>query len=355
MKRYFSLMFGIVLKGIAYAFVVLATAVPLSGAQAQLPSSAVPRPVEAYKRAWPSQVPVLKPDPVLGETKVWETWVYDKGFAGRFEGFDPQNANPELSPGVHAIVFRTYKRKIFDQVPDMFVCEYSIYFDSRVRIPLSERDDRHTYPPGISHSFRQLRPARVEDAKALAEAKPIGKAAKSKPLIFADGKLDGRYANFALDYFPDLVPGMSMAALRGGDFTCKVIGPKRPESHHWIWLFGELPFNKEGGPFVHAYSDKFMQWTMNGTFDPGPLEQTLANGHVRVPEAFYEAVLPKVTLIKAVNECITYRNGYEVGRVRDIGGSRARHMKACEDVEREGTIYEYSLDGLVKGWHGVSF
>lgn len=359
MEMHSSPLFGFILRKPLRALLVLTTATLLSaGAQAQPATSAVPRSTPRYVTAWPKQVPVLAPDPVLGYAKLWEYWVYDKSFAERFKGFDPTKADPELNPGVHAMVFRAYKEKGLNPVPEMFACEYEIYFDSRVQIPLSERDASYTYPPGVSHSFRRLQPLREEDARFLSEARAAGKAPKSWALIFADGKLDGRYAKLAMAYFPDLVPGLSMVTLGKGQFDCKVMGPKHPDSRHWIWLFGELSYNKEGSPWVHRYSERFtkwMGWRDGGTFDPGPLAHTLANGHVRVPEAFYEAVLPKVTLIKAVNQCLMYRNGYEVGRVKDIDGSKARHMKACEEVEREGTIYEYSLNGLVKGWHQVGF
>src|SRR5215204_3720347 len=98
-----------------------------------------------YKRAWPIKASVLTPDPVVGDQEYWEHWVYSSAFANRFQGLNPANQPSDLGDGVYAFVFRTYKRQIL-QWPALFQCDYDIYFDSKIAIPLSERD-RPDYKP----------------------------------------------------------------------------------------------------------------------------------------------------------------------------------------------------------------
>jgi hypothetical protein len=337
-----------------FARLSVASAAWLSGA---LHAQSLPEGVSSldYRRAWPTRAAVLEPDPVLGKERFWEGWVYSKAFAERFHGFDPAHAEPDMNPDVHAIVFRTYKEKVFDYRPEMFRCEYEIYFDARVHIPLGDLDAPNIpYPPGVSFGFERLRAVREEDAKSLAKAHAESKASRSEPLILADGKLDGRHARFGLTYFPVVVPGISAVKLGRGGSQCEVLAPKRPGSRYWIWLFGELSFDRRSGQ-PHRYGAEFSKWLMDGTFDPGPLGQALGKGFVRMPEAFYARLLPKVTLIKALNQCISYRAGYEQGFIKDVDGSRAKAFAACAEVEGKGEIHEIGLRGVVKGWHKVGF
>jgi hypothetical protein len=261
-----------------------------------------------------------------------------------------------MAPGVYAIVFRTFKEKIFDLRPEMFRCEYEIYFDSRVRIPLAEHEAPNVpYPRGVSFGFKRLNPVREEDAKHLARARAETRMRKSAPLIFADGPLDGRLARFGLTYFPDLVPGISVATLGRGRSECEVLAPKRPGSRYWISIVGELFRNPSGSQNLYFYSNEFNKWLSTGTFDPGPVEHALGKGLVLFPESLYEILLPKVTLIKAVSQCISYRSGYEQGHLKDVDGSKAKVFAACTEIETKGEIYEIGLDGVVKGWRKIRF
>lgn len=307
--------------------------------------------------AWPSDVAVLKPDPVMGEAKFWEHWVYDKSFAERFRNLDAAKASSEMAPGVRAIIFRTYKEHIFDRNPDMFRCEYEVYFDSRVRIPLGDRDAPNApRPSGVSLAYQRLEPLREEDRNAIARAARARKEPKSPPLILADGNIENRFATFSLGpYFPELLPGLSMATLGRGDFRCTVLAPKRSGARYWLSLFGELSRNAKGSPQPHRYTDEFRKWLYYGTFDPGSVEGALDKGYVLLPESFYETVLPKVTLIKSMNQCIAERSAYARGSSKDISGAKDRILAACEAVEQKGEIYHIGLDGLLRGWHGIGF
>lgn len=328
---------------LATAFVASAPAQPVN-----------PHPAD-YRRAWPSNVPVLRPDPVTGEAAKWEHWVYGRAFAERFEGFDPKGANPEMTPGVQAIAFRAYRAKIYEGIPELFRCEYDVYFDSRVQPPLGKLDaSPWAYPPDVAPSYQQLRAKRARDAAALSQAAAHRKRVQSLPLMLPDGRLDGRAASFGAIYFPEVVPGVSMLTL-GSAYSCEAIAPKRRETAFWFWLFGELTFNPRGGPGPHNRSAEFMNWIHEGRFDAPPAAEALKQGYARVPEALYEAVLPKVTLAKAINQCIALRAGYAHGTRKDVRGSKARTLAACDSIERKGEIFEITPEGAVRGWHKLGF
>jgi hypothetical protein len=308
-----------------------------------------------YRTAWPIQVPVLQPDPVLGDERVWESWIYGSTFAQRFQGFDPAKADLQMQPGVHAIVFRTYKRRVLDDAPETFACEYEIYFKSQVTVPLGDvAAVAPVYPEGVTAAYRRLRPFKQEDEAHLLAARHDKRRSRSMPLIVADGKLDGRYARFAMTTYPNVVPGISVARL-AGILACDAAAPKRPGSTYWIWIFGELSFNPHTGSNPYWYSDAFRRWLSEGTFNAGPLDKALAQGYVRLPEVLFESVLPKVTLIKAVNQCIGLRSGYSRGTVKDVDGSKREDMAACAAVEERGEIYQITTRGPIRGWRGLGF
>jgi hypothetical protein len=54
------------------------------------------RVIPEYVRAWPKQVTVDKPDPILGDKLVWEYWIYSERFAKRFQGFALEDTDKEL-------------------------------------------------------------------------------------------------------------------------------------------------------------------------------------------------------------------------------------------------------------------
>ncbi|WP_373001269.1 hypothetical protein [Sulfurimonas sp.] len=123
------------------------------------------RDIPAYVTAWPKQVPVEKPDPILGDELVWEHWIYSARFAKRFEGFALEQADSELKDSpIQAIVLRIYKKNIWlgvnDNYPEQYVTDVDLYFDDSIKIPLSNKKWKHTksdnYPNGIEASFMEL-------------------------------------------------------------------------------------------------------------------------------------------------------------------------------------------------------
>lgn len=304
--------------------------------------------IAGAQEPWPTQVPVLAPDPVLGNGKVWEYWVYNEDFAQRFANFDREEASKELSPGVLAIVFRTFKRPTYADL-NLYHCSYEVYFDPLIKIPLSTTGrSGNPYPPGVAAGFHSLRPYRGEDAARLRDAKKVPYQVQSAPVILADGKIDGKYAWFGTNYFPDVLDGISVLALFT-DFRCRAIAPKWPESHHWVSILGETAFDQGSRADAHSWglSDRFKKWLHTGNFDPGPPAHAIRKGLVRVPNQLYANVLPKVALIKSMNECITSRTGIE--RRRESRENDAAVLAACEGIEKRGEVRTFDFNHIFIG------
>lgn len=89
-----------------------------------------------YVTAWPKQVQVEKPDPVLGDKPFWEHWVYSESFARRFKGFPADKADPELKGGgLEAMALRIFKKNFWQELnpnyPEQYACEIDVYFVQR--------------------------------------------------------------------------------------------------------------------------------------------------------------------------------------------------------------------------------
>jgi len=59
-----------------------------------------------YVTAWPRQVAVDKPDPVLGNKPFGEHWAYGETFARRFRDFPLEKVDPELKGGHKENIWR---------------------------------------------------------------------------------------------------------------------------------------------------------------------------------------------------------------------------------------------------------
>ncbi len=304
-----------------------------------------------YVTAWPKQVPVEKPDPVLGDKPFWETWAYSSEFAQRFRGFPIEAAEPELSPGIHALVFRIFKEVIFTGYPEQYRCEYEIYFDSSIEIPLSEspRTPDPNYAKNIPPGYKRLDAIEEMDRKGLLSAKPAPFYVQRWAALLADGPLDGRFTTFGVIYVPHLTPRLAMARLSAG-FDCRASAPKRDNSRFWLSLFGKNPYSagKPGASVHGSYVPSF-----KGTFDPGAHPEK--DGYFRVPEAFYQTVLPKVTLVKTLNSCISKGYIYTLPN-KGSPGYWAEIFSVCKNAEQLGLIYGFEPDGsVVRGLNEFGF
>jgi len=303
-----------------------------------------------YVTNWPKQVPVEKPDPVMGDRPFWEHWVYSETFSKRFKGFPIEKADKELSGGIQAMVFRIYKENIWAklnwQYPPQYVCEWDIYFDSSIVLATSEkeRDGIRKYPDGVNSSYVRLNPVTEEDRIALQSSKPSPFFSKHPPMLFADGPQDGRFTTFgSREYRSNVARGLSMMVMSASGVNCHGIAPKRYDSHYWLSLFGQRPYTAgvRGKAREGSYDP-----SITGNFNPGA--RAKEQGYFRVPQAFYSEVLPKVTLVKVLNNCITKKHVFGLPGDKTSVEQREKIILMCQEIEEQGVIYD-----LYKQRHGL--
>lgn len=304
------------------------------------------RDIPAYVTAWPKQVSVEKPDPVLGDKLVWEHWIYSEKFAKRFDGFIIEQADPELQDSpIQAIVLRIYKYNFWKIVnknyPLQYTCNIDIYFDDSIKIPIINRAKRFAdwmnYPKGIYASYKQIEPKSDDDKNMISLATPIDSIIKN-PAIFSDRPLDGRFARLGVrDYIPTLVNGISVISIQAG-VENSIIGPKSSTGIFWLSLFSKLPYS---GELSHASKGSYKDMN-NITFDSGNHPEE--HGFIRLPEAFYNVALQKMTLIKDLNYCIVMKHAHENPVATSEKSTQAYNelSKWCEDAAKNGIIFNPS-------------
>lgn len=308
-----------------------------------------------YVTNWPKQVPVEKPDPVLGDKPFWEFWVYSESFAKRFKGFPVEKANPELKNGLRAMVFRIYKTNLWQGLnpdyPEQYACEWDVYFDNSLVVPLTGRPKGFTptpYPKHVSASYARLDPHEVSDRQALKASQPVASNPKQAPLVFAT-PLDGRYKSYRVrEYRPEFVSGLAVLIFEAG-MNCEATAPLQEGGSHWLSLQGERPYSrhKDGkDPTLWGAVHGSYQSGIKSTFDPSL--HTKSKGYFRVPEAFNKAALPKVTLVKVLNWCINQRYARDTRPIH-IKGMSDEAWQAfdarCRAVEEHGVIDSTTYPG----------
>lgn len=298
-------------------------------------------PVPEYVTAWPKQVLVEKPDPILGDKLVWEYWIYGEEFTKRFEGFVLEKADKELqnSP-IKAIVLRLFKKNLWEGInpnyPEQYTVDIDLYFDDAIKIPLSEKFDTDSplrkYPKGIEASFKKLVAMKQDDKKSLKEIVETPYRLKQGIYIFVT-PLDGRFeAMGSMHYYPTIVSGLSCITFRKGQTSGAVV-PLQTNGALWLSLLGdrsfdvhEYPTSVKGGAGLYKKTDK--------TFESG--EHPEEKGYVKLPRSFYEVALPKMALIKVLNVCISdkqYLNKASKEAQEDL-------LKHCKEIEETGVIYD---------------
>lgn len=305
------------------------------------------RDIPAYVTAWPKQVQVEKPDPVLGDKLVWEHWIYSEKFAKRFDGFSIEQADPELQDSpIQAIVLRIYKKNhwigVNDNFPEQYATDIDLYFDDIIQIPLSQKtwiySKSDDYPKNIQASFMELKPVNKNDIEMLQIVKPIDIFLK-KPIVAFAVPLDGRFRAFGNAYYPHLLEGMSFLTLKS-----RILGgvavPLQTGGSLWLSLFGERSYKNiiidTSHALIGSYNDK------NETFQPDPYPET--QGFVRLPKTFTEIALPKMALIKDLNRCIAAQYSHENPVATSEKATQAYNefSKWCEDTKRNGIIFNPS-------------
>ncbi|MHB8983633.1 hypothetical protein [Thiobacillus sp.] len=311
----------------------------------------------AYVTAWPREVPVEKPDPVLGDKPFWEFWVYGEAFARRFKGFPVEKADSGLSKGkLQAMTLRIYKKNFWQEInpdyPEQYACEIDVYLDSTISLPLSESGNPKrvfpAYPRGVMASYHRLAPNVAGDKTAIDTSRPVRVSLKKQPVILAV-PLDGRFAQFGvLEYYPSLVPGLSVLTLLSG-FECKVAAPLQKGGAHWLSLHGTRPWDMtEGGPPKAMYGQ--YDHNVELAFDPDPDPES--KGYLRIPKAFNEAALQKAALIKVMNWCIHKKHAHANPKGKSMPKENWQPIAyRCEKAEQHGRIlpdpqYHSGKDGL---------
>lgn len=301
--------------------------------------------IPEYVRAWPKQVAVDKPDPVLGDKLVWEQWIYSERFAKRFKGFSPDQADQELKDSpIQAIVLRIYKKNLWmgvnDSYPEQYATDIDLYFDDTIQIPLSEKQWIHTksdnYPEGIAESYKSLKPVDPNDKQALQAVKPVDFFLKQPVIIFA-APLDGRFSSLGARYYPKLVDGITFLSLKS-----RILGgvavPLAKDGSLWFSLFGVRSYKNQ----VITDSPIAMGGLYNetkGTFIAE--EHPKVHGFVRLPKTFTEIALPKMVLINDLNYCITQEHAHANSKHKsETQKSYDEFMGWCSDTKKEGKIFE---------------
>lgn len=329
-----------------------------------------------YVTAWPRQVPIGQPDPVLGDRLYWEHWVYSEAFAKRFAGttdgkrFSVEGADPELKGKLYALVLRIYKINQWagtqDDYPKQYTCEIDVYFDANIELALQE-----TRMVAIPEKLRNLRmtpsygrliAASDKDNETIRQSKAAEFYLFRYPAIFAlppDGRLRGYPGS---DYRRPLVTGLSFIRLIGDSLTgdCAIAVPSHPQGSDWLSLKGIHPYrskNRENQPDVGAVVKGSYDRKYEGlTFDPGPDPES--QGLFRIPRSFHEVALQKAALVKVMNWCIARRHSpsdWRVSRTAEGWSRTFTHedlMQRCEQAERYGRIlpdprYHPNADGLM--------
>ncbi len=298
-----------------------------------------------YVTAWPKQVQVEKPDPVLGDKPFWEHWVYGEAFAKRFKGFPVENADAELKGKLQAMALRIYKTNLWQGLnpdyPEQYACEWDVYFNNSLMIPLTGRPKGfipRAYPKDVSGSHSRLDPYEAKDRQAIKTLQSVASNPEHPPLVFAV-PLDGRYKLYRVrEYYPNLSNGLALLVFQTGE-GCEIIAPLRDGGAHWLSLLGERPYSKDqdgGDQSLWLGAVGGARSGIKSVFDPGPTPES--KGYFRVPEAFNKAALPKVTLVKVLNMCITQKHAY-FRRTRIAPENSGKNVfRACRDVEEQGVV-----------------
>lgn len=310
-----------------------------------------------YVTAWPKQVEVLQPDPVLGDKPYWEHWVYSESFARRFAGttdgkqFSVEKADPELRGRLHALVLRIYKINQWagtkDDYPMQYTCEIDVYFDASINLKLKET--RMVVIPENLKNFRMTPSHGRLIAVSDKDSEAIRRSNASKfylfryPTIFALPP-DGRMRSYAgSDYRQPLVPGLTFMRLIADSLTgdCAVAAPAHPQGGDWLSLKGVHPYrpkDQEGQPDLGAMIRGMYDRKYEGlAFDPGPDPES--QGLFRIPRAFHEVALQKAALVKVMNWCIHQRDIDKERNTRERMPAVWNDIsRRCSDAEREGKI-----------------
>lgn len=139
-------------------------------------------------------------------------------------------------------------RGVNPNYPKQYVCHLDVYFDSSIKLPLSERAWSRPppeYPQDVSPSYRRVVPFDAQDEQAIRTSEPASMYPKALPMIFVDKPLDGRFSSLGMwEYHPNLLPGLAHLSLSAHSATgaCSMVAPKAEKGILWLSLFGDNPY-----------------------------------------------------------------------------------------------------------------
>jgi len=303
-----------------------------------------------YAKAWPRQVEVLTPDPVLGDKPYWEHWVYSKKFAKRFTNFDVKNAEPELNNEIQAIVLRVnmtdFRRGSIAGYPEQYSCELEIYFNSSLKLQhrqASKPMERLSLPENVLPSYKRLKPIKLEEQNTINAISIVKYRSRIKHSVsMFSNPTDGRYKRFStMEYHPNFLPGLSVIVVNGGS-RCQVTAPLAKNGSHWISLRGKIPYGDDGFLEYKLGDGSYMPNLKKTNFDESPYSKR--KGFNKVPKSFSKILLPKAALIKAMNICL-YNEGLRKLRADKIDWSNLEVMSKinernsrCDDIRKNGVL-----------------
>ena len=302
------------------------------------------RVIPEYVTAWPKQVAVDKPDPVLGDKLVWEQWIYSERFAKRFKGFPQDQADQEFKDSpVQAIALRIYKKNLWmgvnDSYPEQYATDIDLYFDNTIKIPLSDKQRIYkksdNYPEGITESYKSLKPIDTNDKQALLTVKPVD--FYLTPVIIFTAPLDGRFSSLGTTYYPNLVDGMSLLSLKS-----RILGgvavPLANNGSLWLSLFGARSYNNQvitDSPIaaIGSYTETKGDFIVE--------EHSKMHGFIRLPKTFTGMALAKMALINDLNYCINQEHVHANSKHKtETQKSYDEFMGWCSDTKKQGKIFE---------------
>jgi hypothetical protein len=124
---------------------------------------------------------------------------------------------------------------------------------------------------------------------------------------------------------------------------------------HWLSLFGHRPYGEDdrNSSLWKGLQGSWGARVNTAAFHAGKNPES--EGYFRVPEALYNAALPKVTLVKALNQCIAKKYLHTLPDDKTPAKKWDEVVRTCREVEEKGVIYSFYFDEIRHGLHELGF
>lgn len=317
----------------------------------------------AAEPPWPDPIEIEKADPVMGDQDPYEIWAYTENFAKRFSNLPIDKVNPEMPPGLEALVFRVQKRrqgKGWRTKSKNYVCSLDMYLDSDLPIRVDEQLGEHLRGwlklIEYRNSLDRLSPIRQIDSDLINKQETIefGETTHYQPVKFLDGLLDGLSQWGRGEYRKNALEGLDLMTIDGALF-CDMIWPYRDGQKLIISLMGNDPYmkvNKEKreaiAPGLNVRQIEIKLMREGARYDWQP--QDMQKGLIALPSDFAEKMLMKVAAVKTMNRCIVMEEHIAKNRYKKMTDKTKQHIKqGCDGLRKDGHLYDayYRFYGLL--------